>query len=76
MKQKATGTIPTHRTNTCTVLVPAPDLTSYQIYLFSGLTENYVFLLDVFVLSIPAFTWVKIEMKNYPDQYRISSMSC
>ena len=68
MMQNATGDIPPGRQNTCTVLVPAPDLSSYQIYVFSGLSTGDIRILDMYVLSIPMFSWTKIELKNYPDQ--------
>lgn len=76
MEQTASGDIPPPREFTCTVLVPAPDLSSYQIYLFSGMAHQRVFLLDMHVLSIPAFHWMKIETKSYPEQYGIASMAC
>ena len=76
MKQKTTGDTPPGRQNTCTVLVPAPDLSSFQIYLFSGMSNGDVRILDMYVLSIPNFSWTKIEMKHYPDQYGIAEMAC
>ena len=76
MKQKATGDIPLPRYRACSVLVPAPDLSSFQIYIFSGMAENDIFILDMYVLSIPAFTWTKIEMKNYPNEWPVADMTC
>lgn len=76
MQQNATGDIPTPRYRTCSVLVPAPDLSSFQIYLFSGMTEGDIRILDMYVLSIPAFTWTKVGMTNYPDEWPIADMAC
>ena len=77
MKQKVTGEIPSPRSYTCSVLVPAPDLSSFQIYLFSGTTQEGIYILDMHVLSIPAFTWTKIDdMKGYPNEWPIADMSC
>ena len=76
VQQKATGSIPTPRYRACSVLVPAPDLSSFQIYLFSGMTEGDIRILDLYVLSIPAFTWIKIELKNYPNKWPIGDMAC
>ena len=76
MKQKTTGDIPPPRQRSCSVLVPAQDLSSYQIYVFSGLSTGDIRILDMYVLSIPMFSWTKIELKNYPDQYGIADMSC
>lgn len=72
-KEYATGDIPPPRMTTCSVLVPAPDLSSYQVYVFSGVSNT--FILDMYVLSIPAFSWIKVEMKNYIDQYGIIGMA-
>ncbi|RPB29667.1 hypothetical protein L211DRAFT_32788 [Terfezia boudieri ATCC MYA-4762] len=76
MQQKATGDIPSVRTRSCSVLVPAPDLSSYQIYMFSGATTGDVRILDMYVLSVPAFIWTKIDLKNYSNQWGIGDMAC
>jgi len=76
MQQKATGDIPPVRTRSCSVLVPAPDFSSYQIYMFSGATTGDVRILDMYVLSVPAFVWTKIDIKNYPNQWGIGDMAC
>ena len=76
VKQKATGDIPPSRRDGCSVLVPAPDLSSYQIYVFSGVSVGDVHILDMYVLSIPTFTWTKIDMKNYPNKYGMADMAC
>jgi len=76
MKQAATGDIPPVRISSCSVLVPAPDLSSYQLYIFSGVTELGVFILDMYVLSIPAFIWKKIDLVNYPNEWGIARMAC
>ena len=75
-QQKATGDIPRPRASSCSVLVPAPDLSSFQFYLFAGITTGGLRILDTYVLSIPAFTWTKIEMKNYPNNWTIGDMTC
>jgi len=77
MKQTATGDIPSVRTRSCSVLVPAPDFSSYQLYMFSGSTGwDAVYVLDMYVLSIPAFVWKKIHPKNYPNEWGIVDMAC
>ena len=76
MKQTATGDIPPVRLSPCSVLVPAPDLSSYQLYIFSGITEPGVFILDMYVLSIPAFIWKKIDLVNYPNELGMARMAC
>jgi len=76
MKQTATGDIPSDRTTSCSVLVPAPDLSSYQLYIFSGVTKRDLRILDMYVLSIPAFVWKKIDLVNYPNEWGIADMAC
>ena len=75
MMQKATGDIPPSRINTCSELVPAPDHSSYQIYVFAGYSDS-TFILDMYVLSIPMFSWTRIPMKNYPGKYGMTDMTC
>jgi len=76
MKQAATGDIPPVRISSCSVLVPAPDLSSYQLYIFSGITDPHTFILDMYVLSIPTFIWKKIDLVNYPNEWGIANMAC
>ncbi|KAI5779962.1 hypothetical protein DFH27DRAFT_363842 [Peziza echinospora] len=72
--QVAIGEIPRGRWASCSILVPAPDESSYQIYLFSG-SDDTMFL-DLYVLSIPAFIWTKIPLKNYPNEWGVRYHSC
>jgi len=77
MKQNVIGDIPSGRTRSCSVLVPAPDFSSYQLYMFSGSTGwDAVYGLSMFVLSIPAFVWKKIDLVNYPNKWGIVDMAC
>ncbi|TGZ83522.1 hypothetical protein EX30DRAFT_361589 [Ascodesmis nigricans] len=39
----------------CSVVKPAPDLSSYNIYMYGGSFSN-----DAWVLSVPSFTWIKL----------------
>jgi len=65
MKQAASSDIPSAKVASCSVLVPAPDLSSYQLYMFSGSRGPDAFsVLDMYMLSIPAFVWKKIDLVN------------
>ncbi|KAB5572591.1 hypothetical protein GE09DRAFT_1269550 [Coniochaeta sp. 2T2.1] len=61
--QKTSGTPPGVRVNPCAVIASAPDASSFQIYLYGG--QNLVpyqaqtQYSDMYILSIPSFTWVK-----------------
>lgn len=83
-QQNTTGTGPGQLTQGCTVLASAQDGSSHNIYWYGGydgLTPTGDFSDDVWVLSIPTFTWVKVKSgtashgraghrctKPYPDQ--------
>jgi hypothetical protein len=83
-EQNTTGTGPGQLTQGCTVLASAQDGSSHNIYWYGGydgLDLTKTFSDDVFVLSIPTFTWVKVKSgtsthgraghrcaKPYPDQ--------
>ncbi|KIW44883.1 uncharacterized protein PV06_03321 [Exophiala oligosperma] len=57
--QKASGDIPSSRTDFCLVAAPAQDNSSTNIYLYGGTSESTIFD-DIYVLSLPSFTWVKV----------------
>ena len=57
--QTATGDIPNARVDFCLVAAPAQDNSSTSIYLYGG-TSNGTIFDDVYVLSLPSFTWVKV----------------
>ncbi|KAF8534802.1 hypothetical protein BDD12DRAFT_983647, partial [Trichophaea hybrida] len=52
---------PISRYSGCSVMKMAPDNTSYNIYIQGGLSNNDQSMLDdIWVLSIPSFTWINI----------------
>ncbi|KAJ9607384.1 hypothetical protein H2200_008457 [Cladophialophora chaetospira] len=57
--QTATGDIPDARVDFCLVAAPAQDNSSTSIYLYGG-TSNGTIFDDIYVLSLPSFTWVKV----------------
>jgi hypothetical protein len=83
--QKTSGTPPGVRVNPCAVIASAPDVSSFNIYLFGGqnlqpavrtpsvleelffddLTDNILQkqqtqYSDMYILSIPSFTWIEV----------------
>jgi len=81
-RQPTTGG-PGQLTRGCAVVAPAQDSSSFSIYYYggySGLSQTQPFNDDVWVLSIPSFTWVKVAegttsgraghkcFMPYPDQ--------
>lgn len=61
----ATGDLPEVRTEFCAVVSASVDQSTFQVTIFGGWNseawENYE---DVFVLTIPSFRWIKVNVKN------------
>jgi hypothetical protein len=65
--QKATGTqnspdiVPDARVIGCSAMTPAPDNSSYNIYMVGGEAQlGGPRINDIWVLTLPSFTWIKI----------------
>ncbi|KAF4253989.1 hypothetical protein CNMCM8812_003815 [Aspergillus fumigatus] len=63
--QKASGDIPAGRTDFCLVAVSAKDNSSHNIYMYGGKGANELYD-EIYVLSIPSFTWTKISEGKSP----------
>jgi hypothetical protein len=67
-KQSTDGPSPKYRVNPCAAVASAPDGSSHQIYFFGG--QNLVPYAeqlqydDMYILTIPAFQWIKVDMSN------------
>ncbi|KAK3323721.1 hypothetical protein B0T19DRAFT_212537 [Cercophora scortea] len=61
--QQTSGDPPSYRVNPCAVIASAPDASSFQIYLYGGQNllpyGEQVQYSDMYILSIPSFTWIK-----------------
>ncbi|GKT48280.1 Kelch repeat-containing protein [Colletotrichum spaethianum] len=79
--QKATGEIPGMRGRFCAGVTWAADQSSYNIYMYGGATvpddpgPGYD---DLYVLTIPTFTWVKMPThgSNGSGKFPRHSLSC
>lgn len=67
-KQATTGEFPEYRVNPCAVATSAADGSSVQVHMFGGQRllpygsqEQYD---DFWILSIPSFTWIKVDMTD------------
>ncbi|KAF2145392.1 uncharacterized protein K452DRAFT_283752 [Aplosporella prunicola CBS 121167] len=59
--QTTTGDIPPARVDFCITAVSASDNSSYNIYLYGGYDPiNSTMYDDIYVLSLPSFTWTKL----------------
>lgn len=67
-KQATDGPTPKYRVNPCAVVASAADGSSHNIYFFGG--QNLVPYMeqlqydDMWILTIPAFTWVKVDASD------------
>ena len=57
--QTATGDVPDMRRRFCAGATWADDQSSYNIYLYGGLSMNGSAFDDVYILSLPSFTWIR-----------------
>lgn len=60
-QQEATGQVPENRRKFCAGATWAQDQSSYNIYLYggAGFAENATGFDDVYILTLPSFTWIK-----------------
>jgi len=69
-KQQATGNIPAPRGLFCMVLASAPDNSSHNLYIYGGINEaTRTYYDDVYVLSIPSFTWTMVYGEGNGPKY-------
>ncbi|KAK7430021.1 hypothetical protein QQZ08_003411 [Neonectria magnoliae] len=78
--QNATGDVPEMRRRFCAGATWPDDQSSYNIYLYGGLgeAEGSSGFDDIYVLSIPTFTWVKMYPadSNQTGDFPHHSLSC
>ncbi|OCL04949.1 hypothetical protein AOQ84DRAFT_106417 [Glonium stellatum] len=76
--QTATGNVPDMRRRFCAGAAWAQDRSSYNIYLYGGasMPPNTVGFDDVYILSIPSFTWIKWYPTTSGTAYPHHSLTC
>ncbi|KAI3401857.1 hypothetical protein diail_6416 [Diaporthe ilicicola] len=78
--QQTSGTTPQMRSRFCSGVTWADDQSSYNIYLYggAGMPPDTSGFDDVYILTIPTFTWIKLYPKdgNVTGQYPHHSLSC
>lgn len=79
-KQATSGKTPNPRANPCAVAASAADGTSTQIYMYSGQAlqppgsqEQYD---DLWILSIPSFTWISVDVSSQASPPPRSGHTC
>ncbi|KAK8089323.1 hypothetical protein PG997_004284 [Apiospora hydei] len=80
--QHASGDVPEMRRRFCAGATWAQDQSSYNIYLYGGLgflPNNEAGFDDVYILSLPSFTWTKMYPapgSNITNQYPHNALTC
>lgn len=79
-KQSTAGSYPGLRVNPCAVVAAAADGSSYNIYMFGGqnLTPygNQTQYDDMWILTIPSFTWISVDQSKQSVPYGRSGHTC
>ncbi|KAI9644856.1 hypothetical protein NHQ30_006883 [Ciborinia camelliae] len=67
-KQSTSGAAPPIRVDPCAVVAAAPDGSSFNVYLYGGQNlipyGNQTQYSDMWILTIPSFTWIEVDMSD------------
>ncbi|KAI1857621.1 uncharacterized protein JN550_013133 [Neoarthrinium moseri] len=77
--QRATGEVPAMRSKFCAGVTWASDQSSFNVYLYggAGMPPNTSGFDDVYILSMPSFTWIKMYPANSTlEQYPHNTLTC
>jgi len=79
-KQPTSGTSPPIRVDPCAVVAAAPDGTSFNIYLYGGQNlipyGSQIQYSDIYILTIPSFTWIQVDMTGQSQPPARAGHSC
>jgi hypothetical protein len=79
-KQATSGPSPPIRVDPCAVVAAAPDGTSFNIYLYGGQNlipfGSQIQYSDMWVLTIPSFTWIQVDMTGQSQPPARAGHSC
>jgi hypothetical protein len=79
-EQLVSGTAPTVRVNPCAVIFSAPDASSFNIYMYGGQNllpvEGQTQYTDMWILTVPAFTWVKADIDSSSEPAARAGHTC
>ncbi|PVH94235.1 kelch repeat protein-like protein [Periconia macrospinosa] len=79
-KQSTSGTMPKYRVNPCAVVAAAADGSSYNVYMFGGQNlqpaKEQTQYDDMWILSIPSFTWIEVDQSKQSVPYARAGHSC
>ena len=79
-KQGTSGTSPPIRVDPCAVVAAAPDGSSFQVYLYGGQNlqpyGSQVQYSDMWILTVPSFTWIQVNMDGQSQPPARAGHSC
>src|SRR5690242_6044370 len=79
-RQATSGPTPQIRVNPCAVVAAAADGSSYNIYMFGGQNlipyGQQIQYDDMWILSIPSFTWIEVKMDGQSVPYARAGHTC
>ena len=79
-KQATTGDTPKIRVNPCAVAASAEDGSSTQVYLYGGQNlipfGEQIQYDDMWILTIPSFTWIQVDMKGQSNPPARAGHAC
>ncbi|KAF2227791.1 hypothetical protein BDZ85DRAFT_187919 [Elsinoe ampelina] len=79
-KQATTGPTPKIRVNPCAVVASAADGSSQNIYMYGGQNlipqGEQVQYDDMWILTLPSFTWIQVDQSNQPVPYARAGHTC
>ena len=79
-RQATSGPTPNVRVDPCAVVAAAADGSSYNVYMFGGqnLTpyNNQTQYNDMWILSVPSFEWISVDMKGQSVPYPRAGHTC
>ncbi|KAG4032310.1 hypothetical protein MFRU_007g02180 [Monilinia fructicola] len=79
-KQSTSGATPPIRVDPCAVVAAAPDGSSFNVYLYGGQNlipyGNQTQYSDMWILTIPSFTWIQVDMYDQSQPPARAGHSC
>lgn len=79
-KQSTSGTVPKYRVNPCAVVASAADGSSHNVYMYGGQSsqpaKDQTQYDDMWILSIPSFTWIEVDQSKQSVPYARAGHSC
>ena len=79
-KQTTSGAAPSIRVNPCAVAASAADGSSINVYMFGGQNlvpyKEQIQYNDMWILTIPSFTWIKVDQSNQSVPYPRAGHTC